>query len=96
VKVALHIYLDCLSPTDISKQVLGKFIDSIRDSVKFHEIKLFFILEHFDQFNIQQLNYLVDALRRVFFRADMKQNPMLNSYNTVKLSLLVYRVSWRI
>jgi len=93
-KVALHLYLKCLSVSDISKPVIDRFIDGIRDSCRYLEIKLFFVLEHFDSMNILQLNRLVDALQHVVFRDEVKLNPILNSYNTVKLSLLIYRVSW--
>jgi len=68
----------------------------MKDSIKFHEIKLFLILEHFDQLNIEQLNSLIDVIQLVYFTRNPKKNPIFSQYNTVKLSLLIYRVSWLI
>ena len=60
-KIAMIIYTLYL---DISKDMDEKMMDilmtTIRDSVKFHEMKLFLIHEHFDVLSIYQMNLLVD------------------------------------
>ena len=90
------MYLTHIPHSDIDNQMVRRMIDSMKESCRFFEIKLFFIHTHFDLMDIGLLNYLVDTLQLVFFRTDLKSNPALSQYNTVKLSLLVYRVSWRI
>ena len=71
-------------------------INSIKNSVKFHEFKIFFILEYFDNLSVYQLNNIVDNYMEILHSKDYKSNPMLSQYNTVKYSLLIYRISWRI
>jgi len=62
MKIALDIYLKHITVQDVHRPLLTRFIDTLAQSVKFHEIKLFFILEHFDVMDIEQLNDLVDVL----------------------------------
>ena len=69
---------------------------SLRDSCKFHEMKLFYIHEHFDLLSIEQMNQLVDIYMEILHRKELKLNPMLSQYNTIKYSLLIYRISWKI
>lgn len=96
LKVAMQIYLRFMSPTDISVKNIDMFIHSIVQSVKFYEIKLFFLLEHFDLMTIQQMNQLMDNLLAVLKSKRPEKNPMLSQYNSIKVALLIYRVSWRI
>jgi len=42
------------------------------------------------------MNTLIDVLIDVLHTSDLKLNPMLSQYNTIKYSLLIYRVSWKI
>ena len=42
------------------------------------------------------MNSLVDAFISVLHQADYCMNPVLSQYNTIKYSLLVYRISWKI
>lgn len=69
---------------------------SIRDSVKFHEIKLFFIHEHFKILSIYQLNQIVDIYQMILTRNDVKSNPVISQFNTIKIVLLIYRICWKI
>lgn len=71
-------------------------IQSLGESTRFHEIKLFFIMEHFDILSIYQLNQLVDIYLDVLNRSDYKNNPVLSQYNTIKYALLILRISWKI
>jgi len=41
-----------MTVADFSHQMMDRFLFSMKDSVKFHEYKLFFILHHFDALNI--------------------------------------------
>lgn len=51
-KIAINLYLKYITKRDIDRNVMDAFIISLRKSVEFHEIKLFFIHEHFDKLNI--------------------------------------------
>lgn len=56
-KIGMLIYCLYLQPSvDIDQTMLNIIMACLKESVKFHEIKLFFIHEHFDQLNIGQLN----------------------------------------
>ena len=72
------------------------FISSIKDSTIFLEMKLFYIHEHFDILSILQMNNLIDTFMEVLHRKEHKMNPMLSSFNTIKIALLIYRISWKI
>mmetsp|Transcript_39720 Transcript_39720/g.60879 ORF Transcript_39720/g.60879 Transcript_39720/m.60879 type:complete len:263 (+) Transcript_39720:1387-2175(+) len=85
-----------MSPSDVTPALIDKFITNLSVSPKFLEEKLFFILEHFDQLHITQLNHLIDTLSIGFHRSDIRRHMMVCQYNPVKLSLLIYRVSWLI
>lgn len=52
LKIANQIYLRFLTSQDITPKIMDLFILSLRDSVKFHEMKLFYIHEHFDVLSI--------------------------------------------
>ena len=51
-KVAMQIYLRFLTAQDINEKIIDILVQSVHDSRKFHEIKLFFLLEHFDSMSI--------------------------------------------
>ena len=80
----------------MTQKIMELFIYSIRDSCKLHEMKLFFIHEHFDVLSIFQMNQLVDIYMEILHRPNYKLNPMLSQYNTIKYALLIYRISWKI
>jgi hypothetical protein len=42
------------------------------------------------------MNNLVDIYMEILYRANYKLNPMLTQFNTIKYSLLIYRISWKI
>jgi hypothetical protein len=96
MKIALQLYLRQLKTNDINNKIMELFIFSIRDSCKLHEMKLFFIHEHFDVLSIFQMNQLVDIYMEILHRSNYKLNPMLSQYNTIKYALLIYRISWKI
>lgn len=50
----------------------------------------------FDNFSVSQLNQLIDTFLEILNRKDYKFNPLMSQYNTVKYSLMIYRVSWKI
>ena len=92
----MQIYLRFLTNFDITPKIMEIIILSLRDSCKFHEMKLFLIHEHFDLLSIEQMNQLVDIYMEILHRKELKLNPMLSQYNTIKYSLLIYRISWKI
>jgi hypothetical protein len=71
-------------------------MSAIRDSVYFHEMKLFFLHEHFDVMSIYQLNLLVDIYQEILHHKESKLNPMVNQFNTIKISMLIYRICFKI
>lgn len=60
------------------------------------EVKLFFIETHFDLMPIEMLNQMVDIFIEITDRKDIKYNPILSQFNTIKVSLLIYRMTWLI
>ena len=78
-KIAILIYTCYLNPQiDIDERMLDIIMASIKDSVKFHEAKLFFLHEHFNSLTIQQMNNLVDIYQEILTRKDIKMNPIIN------------------
>jgi hypothetical protein len=69
---------------------------TIKDSTLFHEMKLFFIHEHFDSLSIEQMNLLVDIYQDVLNSKEPKGNPLISQYNSIKVALLIYRICWKI
>lgn len=70
--MGMQLYLRWIKPTDITPDILNRLMDSLKNSVKFHEIKLFFIHEHFDNLSVEQLNHLVDIFLVIYKRTDYK------------------------
>lgn len=95
-KTAIQIYLRYLAASDITVEVMDAVIDSLMTSINFHEMKLFFIHAHFDVLTIQQMNNLVEAYLTLVHRKEHRRNPMLSQLNTMKVALLIYRISWKI
>jgi len=71
-KIAMQIYLQHLSNSDITIKIMDILIGTIKSSQKYHEMKLFFIHQYFDILTIQQLNQLVDIYMEILFRKDIK------------------------
>lgn len=64
-KIGMQIYFRQIKVADMTETMLNILLNSIRTSVVFHEIKLFLVHQHFDQFTIAQLNELVDIYQSV-------------------------------
>ena len=92
----MQLYLRYLTAFDISNKIMDFLINSLKDSTRYHEVKLFFIHQHFDILTISQMNNLVDIYQEILNRPNYKFNPMLSQFNTIKYSLLIYRISWKI
>ena len=95
-KIANQIFLRFMTSQDISTRIIDLFIVSLKDSVKFHEMKMFYIHENFDLFTISQMNQLIDIYMEILNRKELRMNPMLSQFNTIKYALLIYRISWKI
>ena len=85
-----------MNPSDFDSKMMDILVASLKNSVRSHEFKLFFILEYFDNFSVFQMNNLVDTYLDILTRRDYRLNPMLSQYNTIKYALLIYRISWKI
>ena len=59
-KSAIHIYLRYMNSKDVDRRMIDVFISSMKNSTEFHELKIFFINQHFDMLTIMQMNDLVD------------------------------------
>lgn len=42
------------------------------------------------------MNTLIDIYQEVLYRKDPKMNPMISQFNTIKITLLIYRICWKI
>ena len=56
VKIAFQIFLRFLTPADFDSKMMDILTSTLKNSVRSHEFKLFFILEYFDNFSVSQLN----------------------------------------
>mmetsp|Transcript_41399 Transcript_41399/g.63111 ORF Transcript_41399/g.63111 Transcript_41399/m.63111 type:complete len:329 (+) Transcript_41399:1432-2418(+) len=95
-KLGFQLYCRFLKGPDINRAILRTLTISLRDSIKFMEIKLFFIHEHFDTFDVEGLSKLVDILLLTLKRTRYHLIPVLSCYNPVKVALMIYKVSYRI
>mmetsp|Transcript_30397 Transcript_30397/g.46558 ORF Transcript_30397/g.46558 Transcript_30397/m.46558 type:complete len:116 (+) Transcript_30397:2-349(+) len=78
-KIALLIYSLYLNPTeDIDSNILDILLASIRDSVKFHEMKLFLVHEHFQALDVRQMNHVIDIYQEILNTKDPRMNPMVS------------------
>lgn len=53
-------------------------MNTIKDSVQYHEMKLFLVHEHFDTLTIEQMNYLVDVYQDILHSKEPKGNPIIS------------------
>ena len=95
-KLGLQLYCRFLKGPDITPEVMHRLTQSIKDSPKYLEIKLFFIHEHFSLLDVEAMNLLIDTVMGVLKRRNYAYNPILSCYNPVKVALLVYLISYRI
>ena len=95
-KLALQLYFKYLRAQDINKDIMYRLTLSIRESCTFLEIKLFFIHENFDELGVEAMNFLIDVLLQVVKRHNYHLNPIISSYNTIKVSLLIFKVTFRV
>ena len=88
-KIGILLYTLFLNPAvDIDNKMIDILLNSIKESVYFHEMKLFILHEHFDVLTIFQLNQLVDIYQEILHMKESKLNPMVNQFNTIKNSML--------
>ena len=88
------LYLDVQK--DIDEKMMDIILATIKDSTLYHEMKLFLIHEHFDLLSIEQMNLLVDIYQDILHSKEPKGNPLICQYNSIKVSLLIYRICWKI
>lgn len=92
--VIYMMYLDQVE--DFTPKLMDAIISSVKESPKYHEIKLFFLHEYFNVLTIEQLNQVVNIYQHVLSPKDLKNHPVINQYNTTKVSLLIYRLCNRV
>lgn len=96
-KIAILIYTLYLDQViDMDEKMMDIIMLTIKESVYFHEIKLFFIHEHFNVMSVQQLNNLVDIYQQILHNPNIKLHPVVSQFNTIKIALLIYRICWKI
>jgi hypothetical protein len=64
--------------TDIDERLMDILMATIKDSTLYHELKLFFIHEHFDNLSIEQMNLLVDIYQEILHSKEPKGNPLIS------------------
>jgi len=97
LKIGILIYTLYLDPVkDIDGKMMDIIMTTIKESVYYHEIKLFFIHEHFDVMSVQQLNQLIDIYQTNLHTNNIKLNPIVSQFNTIKTALLIYRICFKI
>ena len=62
----------------MSPKIMDLVIFSLKDSVKFHEMKIFFIHEHFEVLSVAQMDTLVDSYQEILHRKELKMNPIIS------------------
>ena len=97
IRVAMILYTLYLNrEVDMDQKMMDIVMLSIRDSQYFHEFKLFFLHQHFEILSIQQLDRMIDTYLQVVHEKEIPKNAMVNQYNIIKISLLIYRLCWRV
>lgn len=96
-KIAILIYTLYLQPAqDMDQKMMDILMSTIKESTKFHEMKLFFLHEHFDVLSISQMNQLIDIYQEILNVKDPRYNPAINQFNVIKIALLIYRICFKI
>ena len=61
------------------------------------EMKLFFIRQSFPHLDVEKMNDLLKLFKIILDpKLDPKKHPLVNTYNPVKCSLLIYEICWKI
>lgn len=69
---------------------------SVRQSPQWYfELKLFFLRQSFAFLSVSQLDELL-AIFDIIFQVPPRKHPLVNCYNPVKCSLLVYETCWKV
>lgn len=50
----------------------------------------------FPNFNVAHFDELLTILDKIFNDENLKLHPIINSYNPIKCSILVYEICWKI
>ena len=93
-KIAFH--LNQHFPIKYNEEVVRSLNNSIKDSQWYFELKLFFLKKSFVYLNVAQMDELLTLFNECFHVTNPKMHPMVNCYNPVKCSLLVYELCWQI
>ena len=94
MKIAFHLSKNY--GISYNQSVITALNNSIRDSEWYFEMKMFFVRQLFPHYNVQQMDDLLMLFTSVFEVANVKKHPLVNCYNPVKCSLLVYEICHKI
>lgn len=96
-KVAMLIYTCHIDPAfDFDSNIMETVLASIKNSTRFHEIKLFLIHQHFECMELEQLHRIVSIYLLALKPKEYQKHPVINLFNTVKVSLLICQICWKI
>lgn len=94
MKIAFH--LNKKFGITYNQSVISALNNSIKDSEWYFEMKMFFVRQSFPHYNVQQMDELLQLFTSIFEVVNVKRHPLVNCYNPVKCSLLVYEICHRI
>ena len=77
-------------------KVIEQLNTSIRESQWYFELKLYFVRQSFIFLNVAQMDDLLSLMETIFNVNNPRNHPLVNCYNPVKCSMLVYEICWNI
>ena len=71
-------------------------MESMQQSQYYFEIKMYFIKQAFSIFTVKQMEALLVLFWEILMVNNPKVHPLVNCYNPVKVSILIYEICWEI
>ena len=93
-KVAFH--LNQTFDIKFNQTVINALQSSLKDSQWYVELKLFFVRQSFPYLNVAQIDELLSLFTTICNEPNPKKHPLVNCYNPVKCSLLIYEICWKV
>lgn len=94
MKIAFHLNLHF--GIKYNQTVISALNVALRESQWYLELKLFFVRQSFIYLNVAQMDELLSLFQEIFNVNSPKCHPLVNCYNPVKISMLVYEVCWNV
>jgi len=92
MKIAFH--LNQHFNIKFNQKVINALNVAIHDSQWYLELKLFFAKQSFIFLNVAQMDDLLSLFQEIFNTGNPKSHPLVNCYNPVKCSMLIYEICW--